>query len=399
MEKKNKEILMIVQYPENVSPGQRFRFELYKDTLIQNGYHVTTKPFLDKKGYEVIHRYGFYLHKFFAILKGFIGRLLLLFQINKFDFIFLQREVAPVGPPVFEWLYARLFHKKIIYDFDDAIWMHAVSDQNKLARNFKNAGKVKSICKWAHKVSGGNEYLCNYARQYNPHVVYNPTCVDTKKRHNLIANHDVERISIAWTGSFSTLKYLTIVETALQQLQKQYDFDIKIICNAKPTLNLKNVKFVEWSEKNEISELASCQIGLMPLSTEEWSEGKCGFKLIQYMALGIPAVSSFVGVNKTILEEGINGYFASSDTDWYNAIEKLIVDANLRKKMGLAGQHKVIAQYSLQSNESNFLNLFSSSPVDTNISYNQLFKPRLKNILAGSISSVTVSQRRKHANA
>ena len=398
MEKKKNRILMIVQYPENVSPGQRFRFELYKDTLSKNGYEVTTKPFLNKRGYDIIHRYGFLLEKTMHLIKGFLGRLLLLFQIDKYNFILLQREATPIGPPVFEWLYAKLFHKKIIYDFDDAIWIPSVSEQNSLAGNFKNAKKVNDICKWAFKISGGNEYLCNYASQYNKNVAYNPTCVDTENRYNVLANHDVNKITIGWTGSFSTLKYLAIVENALKKLQEKYDFNIKIICNQQPSLALKNVQYVKWCEANEVPELASCQIGLMPLTDDEWSEGKCGFKLIQYLALGIPAVSSSVGVNKKIIEKGVNGYLAESDADWYNSIEKLILDADLRKKMGVAGRQKIITQYSLQSNENNFLNLFSNNEM-TILSLNRSAKISLRKLVDFKQFPNTLFKKNNPANA
>jgi glycosyltransferase involved in cell wall biosynthesis len=218
---------------------------------------------------------------------------------------------------------------------------------------------VSSICKWAFKVSCGNQYLCNYARQFNARVVYNPTCVDTEKRHNKLASHDVDRVTIGWTGSFSTLKYLEMIEGVMNLLQEKYDFDIKIICNEAPLLKVKNMQYIKWSEENEVSALAECQIGLMPLSNDEWSEGKCGFKLIQYLALGIPAVSSPVGVNTTIIEEGVNGFFASNDAEWYAAIEKLILDKELRKCMGKAGRKKVLDHYSLLSNERNFTSLFN----------------------------------------
>lgn len=350
---------MIVQYPENVSPGQRFRFELYKELLKKKGFGVTTESFLDQKGYEIIHKYGFFLTKFTAILRGFSKRFLLIFRIKKYSFIFLQREVTPIGPPLFEWIIIKLFKKKVIYDFDDAIWIRIVSKQNSLATIVKNSGKVKKICEWSYKVSCGNEYLCNYARQYNSNVVYNPTCVDTERKHNVLTNHDVDRITVGWTGSFSTMVYLDIVQAALRMLQEKYDFDIKIISNQPPTLDLQNVKYIEWSEENEVTELATAQIGLMPLTYNEWDEGKCGFKLIQYFALGIPAVASPVGVNKIIIEEGINGYMANSDMEWYNAIEKLILDASLRKRMGMAGRNKIIDHYSLQSNTDNFIDLFS----------------------------------------
>lgn len=350
---------MIVQYPEHVSPGQRFRVELYKELLDKNGYEVTTAPFFDETGYRIIHRYGFVTRKVFALLKAFLQRIVLLFSLGKYDFIFIQREVTPVGPPVFEWIYSKVLKKKIIYDFDDAIWIKSVSDQNSLAAYLKCAWKVKFICKWAYKVSCGNEYLCNYARQFNKQVIYNPTCVDTTKRHNRMADHDAGKLTIGWTGSFSTLKYLDMVQPALSMLQEKYDFAVKIICNKKPSLSLKNMVYVEWTEDNEITELASCHIGLMPLTADAWSEGKCGFKLIQYLALGMPAVSSPVGVNKIIIEQGINGFFAVSDAEWFNAIEQLIINPELRKQMGKAGREKVVAQYSVQSNEKNYLSLFS----------------------------------------
>jgi glycosyltransferase involved in cell wall biosynthesis len=359
MEKQHKEILMIVQYPENVSPGQRFRIELYKDVLTKNGFIIVTKPFFDEKGYKIIHRHGFLFAKLAATLKGFFRRLKLVLQLKKYDFIVLQREVTPLGPPIMEWIYAKILRKKIIYDFDDAIWLPVHSKQNNLAATFKYADKVANICKWSYKVSCGNQYLSDYARRFNHNVVYNPTCVDTQNRHNISTDHNVERITIGWTGSFSTIVYLDIVQPALRLLQKKYDFDIKIICNQRPSLDLQNIQYIEWSEENEIAELASCQIGLMPLTQDEWSEGKCGFKLIQYLALEIPAVASPVGVNKTIIEEGVNGYFATSDAEWFDAIEKLLINAPLRKQFGNAGRKKIIDQYSLASNEQNFIGLFS----------------------------------------
>lgn len=358
MEKK-KAILFVAQYPENLSPGQRFRFELYKEILEQQGFVIETRPFLDKRGYHIIHKEGFFFPKTWAVFKGYLRRTFQLFTLSKYDFIFLQREAAPLGPPVFEWFYTKVFHKRMIYDFDDAIWMPHISEGNSLFLRMKSVSKISKICSWAYKVSAGNEYLASFARRYSSQVIYNPTCVDTEKKHNLISNHDTSRVTVGWTGSFSTLKYLDILEPVLQQLQANYDFDIKIICNKAPSLKLKNVHYVEWTPENEVPELASCQIGLMPLTDDAWSEGKCGFKLIQYLSLGIPAASSAVGVNKKIIENGINGFLCNTSEEWYNAIEKLLCDAALRKKMGKAGRQKIVTEYSLQSNTGNFLRMFT----------------------------------------
>lgn len=352
-----KEILFIVQYPEHTSPSQRFRFELYKEVLANNDYNVTIWPFFNKQEHSIIYKEGFFLFKVVAFIKGYCRRTIQLFKLNKFYTILILREAAPIGPPIFEWLYIKLLKKKVVYDFDDAIWIPKISENNKIAELFKNGNRVKKICKWAHKVSCGNEYLCNYAKQYNKNVIFNPTCVDAENKHNQFANHDVKRVTIGWTGSFSTLIYFEAIIPVLEKLQLKYSFDVKIICNKKPSFKLTNLQYIEWSEENEVSELATCQIGVMPLTNDEWSEGKSGFKLIQYLALKIPAVSSPVGVNKKIIEHGINGYLCNTQEEWYQKIELLLLDIDLRKQMGEVGRKKIVANYSLQSNTKNFLQL------------------------------------------
>jgi len=356
---RKKKILIVCRSPENLVPSQRFRSELYTDLLQHNGFEVSYRYFFNKEGHEVIHEFGLWGKKIKALTGGFLRRISLLSEIKKYDYIFLQKAAAPLGPPLFEWLYARVLGGKLIYDFDDAIWLPHYSDPNRFARFFKKPWKVKHICKWAYKVSCGNEYLCAYARQFNKNVFYNPTCVDTDRQHNIIANQYVERITIGWTGSFSTLEYLDSLQPVLKRLQDKYDFDIKIICNRKPELDLKNIIYVEWTEANEITELASCQIGLMPLPDDEWAKGKCGFKLIQYLALEIASVCSPTGVNKIIVQDGVNGFICNSDEDWYRGIERLLLDPGLRKQMGSVGRKEIIEHYSLRSNAANFLSLFS----------------------------------------
>jgi len=360
MENKKKEILFIAQYPENISPGQRFRFEQYKNLLIENNYNIYSYPFLDKHNFDINYKPGKIFLKIQVVIKGFWKRIILLPQVHKFDYVFIYREAAPIGFPLFEWLFTKVLKKKVIYDFDDAIWMpYEVTESGFFTKFFKNKSKVKKICSWANTVSCGNEYLCNYAKKYNNNVLYNPTCVDTENRYNLLASHTVQKVTVGWTGSFSTVNYLENLSPVLKKLQEKYEFDIKIICNKEPAIDLKNVQYIEWTAKNELTELATCQIGLMPLTDEEWSKGKCGFKLIQYLALGIPAVSSAVGVNSSIIEDGLNGFLCTTEQEWYNALEKLITNASLREKMAVEGRKKIIAQYSLESNKNNFLSIFN----------------------------------------
>jgi glycosyltransferase involved in cell wall biosynthesis len=118
------------------------------------------------------------------------------------------------------------------------------------------------------------------------------------------------------------------------------------------------MKYLPWNEKSEILDLSQINIGIMPLEDDVWSEGKCGFKLIQYLALGIPAVASPVGVNKEIVDQQ-NGFLCSTESDWFEALDKLINNVSLRQAMGRRGREKIINRYSVQANEGAFLELFN----------------------------------------
>jgi glycosyltransferase involved in cell wall biosynthesis len=356
---KNK-ILFIVQYPEKVAPGQRFRIEAYKNLLMREGFDISFSPFMSSKGSEVVYKKGYVFTKIRATIGGFVRRFMLLHSVRHFTVVFIYREITPIGPAFFEWLITKVYKKRVIYDFDDAIWLYFEQTESSFfTKIIKNKSKVKQIISWSSKISCGNEFLCNYARQFNKNVFYNPTCVDTENRYIPSKKKDNNQITIGWTGSFSTLNYIKNLEPVLRKLEKKYEFCLLIICNKKIDFALKSYEYIEWNEQNEIQDLSKIDIGLMPLENEIWSEGKCGFKLIQYMALEIPAVASPVGVNKKLLQNEDAGFLCSSEEQWYLALEKLINDQSLRERMGKNGRLIVSKQYSVKSNAENFLNLFN----------------------------------------
>lgn len=353
-----KKILFIVQAPRGISPSQRFRLELYEKILRENNIDFDIESFIDISTRKIIYQKGYILKKISGVIKGFCKRFAGLIKLPAYDFIMVYREASPVGPPIFEWIYTKVFKKKLIFDFDDAIWVPQVSANNKLARLFKCSWKVKYICKWSYKISVGNMYLYNYAVRYNKNVVLNPTCVDTLYQHNIIKSHDPEKISIGWTGSFSTVIYLNQVVEVLQQLEKKYSFDFIVIADVNPQLPLKGFRYIKWNKESEITDLLKINIGIMPLPDSEFERGKCGFKIIQFLALGIPAIASPVGVNKNIIDENINGFLCESKEKWYTAFEKLLNNKSLREQMGTAGRGKIEKNYSVKSNAANFLSLF-----------------------------------------
>ena len=352
-------ILFLLPYPLHKAPSQRFRVEAFFNLLHQQGITYKTAEFLSASAWKVLYQKGSTLQKAAAIIKGFIKRLfIVLFTAYKYDYIFIHREAAPLGPPVFEWLLAKVFRKKLIFDFDDAIWIPNTSESNKIASYVKCFWKVALICKWSYKVSAGNAYLANWAKQHHSKVVINPTCVDMVGRFNQLKKQETNKLVIGWTGSHSTLKYLDELVPVLQNLETKHHFEFLVICNQPPLFQLGSLRFIKWQESTEIKDLLNINIGVMPLVNDTWSEGKCGFKLIQYLALGIPAVASPVGVNKEIITEGGNGFLCTTKDEWTAALEGLLTNAPLRTNLGVAGHQKIAQQYSIESNAANFLSLF-----------------------------------------
>ncbi len=350
-------ILFVVPYPLGRSPSQRFRFEQYFSILEGAGHQYRVASFLTEAGWNTLYTKGNTFAKIFSVVSGMLRRFALMFSVSRYDLVFIHREAAPAGPPVFEWIIAKIFGKKLVYDFDDAIWL-TDKNENALQRFVRWRSKVKTIAGWAYRVSCGNKYLCDFAKQYNQNVVLNPTTIDTS--YHTPIKKGTNNITIGWTGSHSTLKYLGDIVPAIGELEKKYpQLVFIVIANQKPGLPVASLKFIEWSLENEISDLSKIDIGIMPLPDDEWSKGKCGFKLLQYMALGIPAVASPVGANNEIISEGVEGLFCNSKQQWIDALEKLMNDPALRERMGSAGRMKVEKYYSVNSNSSTFLSLFS----------------------------------------
>ena len=346
-------------YPVKQAPSQRFRVELYLPELDKVGIKCEIQSFLDQQTWDKLYNKHDFLSKAWGVAKGFLRRWkVVLFDLSKYQFVFIHREAAPLGPPVFEWMIARVFRKKYIYDFDDAIWIPNTSESNRVVSWLKSFWKVKHICKWAYKVTGGNEYLCNYARQFNNNVICIPTSVDTENSHNKLKEHSQNGIVIGWTGSHSTAKYIDQLIPVLQKFEKETPFSFLVISDKPHEPPLKNVIYCPWNESTEVNDLLKMDIGIMPLENDKWSEGKCGFKLIQYLSLGIPAVASPVGVNKKIICHGATGFLCNDEKEWIEALGKLAGDATLRKEFGNAGRKFIIDNYSVQEQSKKLMELF-----------------------------------------
>ena len=354
-------ILFLVPYPPGRAPSQRFRFEQYLDTLTARGHDYKLAPFLSVATWDILYKPGHAVAKALGILGGFARRLGMLFTVSGYDFVFVHREAAPIGPPVFEWLIAKVLGKKIIYDFDDAIWLANTSEANKIVAGVKWHNKVADICCWAYKNSCGNAYLADYARQFNPGSLVNPTTIDTVGLHNQVRDQAAPgRLIVGWTGTHSTLKYLAQVVPVLAKLEEEgLDFEFRVISNQPPNLPLRSLVFIPWRKDTEIADLLGFHVGLMPLENDPWAKGKCAFKALQYMALGIPALVSPVGMNTEVVQHGQNGFVCATPAEWEASLRQLLADAGLRQRLGQAARVIVEQRYSVRANTANFLSLFA----------------------------------------
>jgi glycosyltransferase involved in cell wall biosynthesis len=344
--------------PLNISPSQRFRYEHYIGKTERDDISFLQKPFFTIETWRVLHKQKNYFKKITGIILGFLKRFLLLFNVYKFDYVFIHREAAPIGPPVFEWMIAKILRKKIIYDFDDAIWIRAASEANPMIADIKCTWKVGKICSYSHIVSVGNEFLAKYARNYNHDVRIIPTVVNTEEKHASIKNQDDKPLTIGWTGTFTNLIHLEKIVPVIKKLKEKYEFTFLIIGNKNPDFKDIDYQYIEWNIHSEIDDLIKMNIGIMPLNNTESEMGKCAFKAIQYMSLGIPAVVSPVGANCNVVSNKINGFWADSDDQWYQKLEILITNNELRKEMGILARNSIVNNFSVSSQKSNFFQLF-----------------------------------------
>ena len=357
MTPEKKSIIFVVPYPHGEAPSQRFRFEQYIPLLEQNGYQIHFAPFLDKKTWSKLYKEGSFLKKITGIIRSFVRRLITILTIYKYDFVFIHREASHIGPPIFEFIIAKIFRKKYIYDFDDAIWLANYSESNAKVHRLKAYWKVKYCIKWAGQITVGNTYLSDYAKKINDNVTIIPTTIDTLHYHNINTDYD-KQIVIGWTGTHSTMRFLDFLVPIIKKLEVRYDFEFRVISNKEPDYDLRSLNFMQWKRETEISDLNQISIGVMPLEHDIWSEGKCGFKCLQYMSLGIPAVVSPVGVNNVIVNHNVNGLLVESEQQWEDALEKLIQDKSERVRIGAAGKDTVAREYSVLAYSQEYLNLF-----------------------------------------
>lgn len=343
-------ILFVCLHRPDRSPSQRYRFEQYIPYLEEKGFDCTYSFLLNEKQDKAFYTKGKILAKTSILFQSILKRINDIRRTKQHDIVFVQRECLMLGTAFFEKIFAK--KAKLVFDFDDSIWLQNISDANKRLEFLKNPDKTKSIIKVANLVIAGNQYLADYALKFNLNTVIIPTTIDTNI-YQPVQKKKSDKICIGWTGSFSTIEHFKYRVDVLKRIKEKYQDKVyfKVIGDSSYKEEKLEVKGIMWKRETEVKDLEEVGIGIMPLPDTEWTRGKCGLKGLQYMGLSIPTIMSPVGVNTAIIQDGINGFLADDESEWFNKLSMLIESDELRKKLGEKGRETVVKKYSVEANK------------------------------------------------
>lgn len=345
MSSANPDVLFLTKYDRS-GASSRYRTLQYLPYFEQMGIRCEVSPLFDDV--YLAHRYQLGQGRWNDILSAFLRRLNVLLRVRRFDLIVIEKEMLPYMPAALERLLEWL-ETPYVVDYDDALF-HQYDQHSRRWIRMLLGGKIAQVMRRACLVIAGNAYLANYAQHAGArHVEVIPTVVDLDRYPSPSRRSAAKgAFIIGWIGSPSTGKYLKMVASALEEVCADDCGEVRLIGAGMAPLPGVPIKIVPWSEATEVESLHGFDIGIMPLPDQPWERGKCGFKLIQYMACGLPVIASPVGVNAEIVEEGRNGYLATDHASWVDALMRLRDDAGLRDAMGRSGREKVERQYCLQ---------------------------------------------------
>ncbi len=318
-------------------PASRYRAFQYAKYFEQNKHdftisHAFSNSYLDAERNEGIKRL---VIKGYEGIKAFLRRIAGFRHVWKADMVAIEREFFPCFPPLFE-LIIKMLKGGYILEFDDAIF---------LSRGRRS--KYPATVKMASRVIVGNPYLEEYAKKFNKNVVVVPTCVDAGTYQQKEDYGLTDPARIGWVGLAYNFVHLNTFASVLGKVCNEMNAELVICSSRKPAIGAP-ILFVKWDLAKEMEVIRSFDVGIMPLVDTPYSRGKCGLKLLQYMAAGVPVVASPVGVNKEIVEDGVNGFLAKDDEEWYEKVKILIGDEGLRRRLGQEGRRTVEKRYDLE---------------------------------------------------
>ncbi|WP_265919412.1 glycosyltransferase family 4 protein [Cupriavidus nantongensis] len=340
--------LLMTRYGR-MGASSRLRFMQFIPWLENAGVSCNTQPFFNDSMLAARYQAGQY--KRTSLLESYRHRVGQMMRRRDYDLVWIEKEALPWFPAAVERAFLR--HVPYALDFDDALFHNYDLHGSVLVRKMLGR-RIDRLMAGATLVTAGNAYLAQRATDAGAKwVEIIPTVIDLDRyiprqaRPVLQTGVEREVLRIVWIGSPSTATYLALLAEPLKALATRFQFELRVI-GANFTLDGVNVECVPWQESTEVDRIAECDIGIMPLNDSPWERGKCGYKLIQYMACGLPVVASPVGANNQIVKDQESGFLAATPRDWEIRLGQLLADASLRRAMGHSGRDQVESKYCVQ---------------------------------------------------
>src|ERR1017187_821595 len=338
-------VLLLSRYG-NLGASSRLRTQQFLPYLRSHGFDVSVDVLLDDD--YVSRLYSKRSPNILRIAAAYFKRIARLMQGRMFDLVWVEREVFPWLSAAVELHILRAMGVPYVLQLDDAIF-HRYSDHRFAVVRRSLGNKIERLMRGAGLVIAGSEYIAQHALSAGASWVERvPTVVDMERYRSGCPEHD--RFTIGWIGTPATVHFLQTVAAPLREFLLRHDDAQLMVVGAKQA-EIEGIDIVaaNWTEATECQEVARFDIGIMPLADGAFEKGKCGYKLIQYMAAGKPVIASPVGSNRTIVEDGTNGFLAADDRDWINKLELLYQNPGLRRSMGSARRAVVEHSFSLQA--------------------------------------------------
>lgn len=336
-------VLLLSRYYRS-GASSRLRTMQYLPYLKEHGLQVDVHPFYPETYLQFFYHKGY--RKWSDVLSSYLKRADLMKRLYHYDLIWLEKEIFPWLPALAE----KFMHRAgipYVVDFDDAIFHKYDLHRNRTVRRLLGH-KIDTVMKYAELVIAGNRYLSRRAQidAGARDVLLLPTVIDLQRYH-VGAKKEKAHFTIGWIGSPVTAVYLQPLLPLLRELHKRLGIRVLLVGANKDQFLHESFEFLPWSENTEIKSIQTFDVGIMPLPDTPWAKGKCGYKLIQYMACGVPVVASNIGANKEIINHGQQGFLTHTLKDWHDAIMALYRSADLRKAMSLKSRERVEKKYHL----------------------------------------------------
>ena len=342
-------VLCLSTYPVSAA-ATRFRLVQFFEPLRAMGIECTLSAFLSESAFADLYMRRRRVQKALTLGARAVSRVLEAIPARSYDVVLVQRNAMLFGPPILEGLIARFARRPLVYDFDDAIWLHDESPTwGWLARVARSRDATAQLIRIARHVIACNGYTRDYALRFRDtaDVSVIPTVVDTDV-YRPAERPAAPILTVGWIGTHSTAKYLEDIRGPLEAVARKVPFRLKVI-GAGRHMPFDGIDTEErtWSLASEVADYQSLDVGLYPVREDEWGQGKTGFKPVVYMSTGSVCLAAPVGGVTEFIRDGVNGAFARTPSEWADRLELLLTDAVLRRRLADAGRRTVVEGYSL----------------------------------------------------